>query len=584
MNFFRIVVLVLCVSYAGFGAAERPNVIVVITDDQGLGDFGFMGNDLIETPHFDEMARNSARLTRFYVNPVCAPTRASLMTGRYCYRTRAHDTFVGRAMMEPAEVTIAEVLRHAGYATGQFGKWHLGDLYPMRPSDQGFDVSLRHLGGGIGQPSDPEEAERQYTDPILHKDDKPVQMKGYCTDLYFDAALDFIKKKSKKEEPFFAYIATNAPHGPFHDVPEEWLKHYQSKDLSPLLKESVPERQRARNLDITARVFAMISNVDDNMGRLFGALDELDIEEDTIVVFMNDNGPNGPRYVQGLRGQKGQVYEGGIRSPLWVRWKGTLTPGDASDELTGHIDVLPTLLELCGVRSPEVKLDGMSAAKLLKREPVDWPERQLFFQWNRADVPDKRRKFAVVTDRWKLLYPTDRVAESLDEIELYDLENDPGEATNVAKANADVFNDLLAAYDGWYDDVSSTRPDNYGPPRIPIGTKHQKEVVLSRQDWRQAEGSRGWGRDSLGHWFITVAKRGRYLIDVSLEPDADVDGELTLRCAGKEWTVMVPASSERRVHIPKLRASFEPGDTRFEAVFTPNGKKARGVHQVRITR
>ncbi|MEK9986792.1 MAG: sulfatase-like hydrolase/transferase, partial [Opitutae bacterium] len=211
--------------------AERPNVIVIMSDDQGGGDYGFMGNKIIRTPELDKMAKQSGLLTKFYVSPVCAPTRASLMTGRYNYRTRCIDTYVGRAMMDPNEVTIAEVLRKANYRTGIYGKWHLGDNYPMRPMDQGFEDSLIHRGGGIGQPSDPIGAEGKYTDPTLIKNGVETPMKGYCTDIYFDAAMDFIEAATQENKSFFTYIATNAPHGPYHDVPEALYQEYLEVDF-----------------------------------------------------------------------------------------------------------------------------------------------------------------------------------------------------------------------------------------------------------------------------------------------------------------------------------------------------------------
>ncbi|MGY9003344.1 MAG: sulfatase-like hydrolase/transferase, partial [Rhodospirillales bacterium] len=197
-----------------------------MSDDQGGGDYGFMGNNVIRTPELDAMTQRSGLLSKFYVSPVCAPTRASLMTGRYNYRTRCVDTYVGRAMMDPAEVTIAELLRAADYHTGIYGKWHLGDNYPMRPMDQGFEDSLIHRGGGIGQPSDPIGAEGKYTDPTLLKNGIETPMKGYCTDIYFDGAMDFIESTVKRKENFFTYIATNAPHGPYHDVPEKLYQEY----------------------------------------------------------------------------------------------------------------------------------------------------------------------------------------------------------------------------------------------------------------------------------------------------------------------------------------------------------------------
>ena len=208
---------------------KPPNVVLIMTDDQGYGDFGATGNRVIQTPHLDQLATQSVQLSHFYVSPVCSPTRASLMTGRYNYRTRCIDTWIGRSMMDPNETTVAEVLQGAGYRTGIFGKWHLGDCYPMRPNDQGFHESLVHKGGGLAQPSEPLENKRRYTDPILFKNGQQVQTKGYCTDVYFDHALEFIKRSHQSNKPFFTYIATNAPHGPFHDVPGKVIDELQTK-------------------------------------------------------------------------------------------------------------------------------------------------------------------------------------------------------------------------------------------------------------------------------------------------------------------------------------------------------------------
>ncbi len=215
------VFLLLACIYSATFASERPNVVLIMSDDQGVGDYGFMGNTVIRTPALDAMHARGGFLSRFYVSPVCAPTRASLMTGRYNYRTRCVDTYLGRAMMDTEEVTLAECLRDAGYRTGIYGKWHLGDNYPMRAMDQGFQESLLHRGGGIGQPSDPIGAEGKYTDPVLFKNGEEVAMQGYCTDIFFDAAMDFITHSVSSNNPFFTYIATNAPHGPFDDVPTE---------------------------------------------------------------------------------------------------------------------------------------------------------------------------------------------------------------------------------------------------------------------------------------------------------------------------------------------------------------------------
>ena len=294
---------------------ERPNIILIMTDDQGIGDLSVHGNPIIETPNIDAMAARSASLKRFYVSPVCSPTRACLMTGRYNYRTRVVDTWVGRSMMDTKEVTIAELLQDAGYATGIFGKWHLGDAYPMRPNDQGFEEALVHKGGGLAQPSEPFENKRRYTDPILFHNGQSIQTKGYCTDVYFDAALSFIEKAKSENRPSFSYIAMNAPHGPYHDVPEGLKAKYKQKDIASI---SLGRHQTdERILDNVAGVLAMIENVDQNMGKLFHKLDQLELTENTLVIFMVDNGPNSLRYVMDLRGMKSNVHEGGIRSPFF---------------------------------------------------------------------------------------------------------------------------------------------------------------------------------------------------------------------------------------------------------------------------
>ena len=258
-------------------AQKQPNVIIMITDDQGYGDFGIKGNPLIKTPNLDAMAKRSFEMNRYYVNAVCSPTRASLMTGRNAYRTGITDTFKGRSIMRAEEVTLAEILKDAGYSTGLFGKWHLGDNYPFRPMDQGFDHAIYHLGGGLGQPSEPKENKRRYTDAILFENGKKVQTKGFCCDVYFDEAIDWFKQQNKAGKPFFAYIASNTPHSPYHDVPQGWLDYYSKIDLHPRnfpQTKGHPIPEKGFNQDTVARVFAMVSNIDDNVGKLFNSLEK----------------------------------------------------------------------------------------------------------------------------------------------------------------------------------------------------------------------------------------------------------------------------------------------------------------------
>jgi arylsulfatase A-like enzyme len=483
-------------------AAVRPNIVLIMTDDQGYGDFGITGNPVLETPHLDRLAREGAGMSAFYVSPVCSPTRAALLTGRHNYRTRVVDTFRGRSMMEPDEVTVAEVLREAGYATGIFGKWHLGDNHPLRPSEQGFEESLIHRGGGLGQPSEPFENDRRYTDPILFHNNRQVQAQGYCTDVYFTAALEFIERSTARPRPFFAYIAPNAPHSPYHDVPPALYEKYRRKDLSSVLLGN------ARDADTVARVFAMVENIDDNIGRLLGELERRGLASNTLVIFLNDNGPNTRRYVGPLRGMKSEVYEGGIRSPLFMRWPARLRPGATSDRIAAHIDVMPTLLEAAGVAAPAgVKLDGRSFLPLLEGRSVPWPDRTLVFQAHRGDTPVPFHNAAIRNQRWKLLHASGSGRETIPPTiayELYDMSADPGERHNLAAAHPEIVAELRRAYDAWFADVSTTRPDNFSPPRIVLGTPHERETVLTVQDKRTIENG----------WHLRFAAAGTYDVEL----------------------------------------------------------------------
>ena len=365
--------------FTAFGAenTSRPNVVLILADDQGWGDFGFHGNPQLKTPHLDRLAGQSTELTRFHVCPVCSPTRASLLTGRYNYRTGAIDTFLGRSTMVTEEVTLAEMLATAGYRTGIFGKWHLGDNYPSRPGDQGFAESLVHRGGGIGQASDP--PGNSYFDPAL----LPLQ------------------------------------------VPQEYHRRYQGMGLD----------------EDTAKLYGMVANIDDNLGRLFAKLQELKLDESTIVVFLTDNGPQSHRYNGVLNDLKGSVHDGGIRVPCLVRLPGQIAAGAKIDQVAAHIDLTPTLLEACSVARPaNVALDGVSLWPLLLGKQTALAERTLFFQWHRGDVPERDRACAARSRRYKLVQPAGREGASplKPAWALYDMIADPGERQNLIDAQADV--------------------------------------------------------------------------------------------------------------------------------------------------
>ena len=560
-------------------AAERPNVVVIMTDDQGIGDFGATGNSIIETPRIDAMAKRSASMATFYVSPVCSPTRACLMTGRYNYRTRCIDTWVGRSMMEPEEWTLAEALAKAGYATGIFGKWHLGDNYPMRPQDQGFAEVLVHRGGGLAQPSEPRENNRRYTNPILFHNGEQVQTKGYCTDVYFDSALQFIEQSHKAGKNFFTYIPPNAPHGPYHDVPEDLRKHYAGENLGKLFINEPPKKRRAGELDKLARIAAMITNVDQNVGRLLDKLDALDLTDNTMVVFLVDNGPNTMRYVGDRRGMKSFVHEGGIRAPLWIQWPARLKAGTVRDELAAHIDLMPTILDAAGVAPPQGhRFDGRSFLPLLTDPNASRPEKPIVLQSHRGDAPFRYHHFMIRDGDWKLLHASGFGRESFPgepKFELYNLKQDPRESKNLVDTNPEVLSRLKQQYDRWFDDVSSTRPDNYAPPRIHVGTPFENPSVLTRQDWRGGT----WGKNAIGHWVLHVAQAGDY--EFRLLFDASQTAEnAELKIAGLTQTGKIPArADEFTLSLENLPAGEAQLHVRLK-----NGNQQRGVYQVEVRR
>ncbi len=532
--------LVLAVSgrwpaWAAEAAAVRPNVIVILTDDQGYGELGATGNPVIRTPHIDRLAEQSLWLTNFHVMPVCSPTRACLMTGRYHYRTGVTDTYIGRSLMYPEEVTLAEMLRAAGYRTGIFGKWHLGDNYPMRAMDQGFEESLVLNGGGLAQPGDPPgdvDPLGAYFNPTLRRNGQWVKTKGYVSDVITDAAIEFIERH--REGPFFAFLSFNCPHDP-HQVPDEYRRRYLERDFRPEAFPNHPEghpMSPKNDPEVLARVYGMIENIDDNVGRLLAKLDDLKLASQTIVVFFSDNGcQNHQGYNAGFKGWKGTVYEGGIHQVCFLRWPGRLEAGRRVDRISSVIDLTPTFLQLCNVEAPpEVKFDGRSLVPLLRGESVEWPDRVLFCQWHRGDTPERYRAFAARSQDWKLVQPLGAFERWNGKMtfELYDMARDPRERHNVAADHPELVAKLKAAYDAWFDDVTAGR-DYAVPSRIVLGAPQENPVLLTRQDWRGRNAN--WGPKGEGYWEVHVAAAGRYAITVRFAP-ITAKGEVTLSLGG----------------------------------------------------
>ncbi|MBN9118661.1 MAG: arylsulfatase [Planctomycetes bacterium] len=559
------------------GAAAAPNVLVVITDDQGWGDLGAHGNPVLKTPQLDAFAKQSAWLKNFYVSPVCSPTRSSLLTGQYNYRVGVVDTFLGRSLMRPDVKTLAEHLAGSGYRTGLFGKWHLGDNYPLRPEDRGFQETLWSRGGGLAQPSDHPDTNSKsaYFDPILTRDGKEVKTKGYCTDVFTDAALKFVTADGTK--PFFAYVAYNAPHAPYQ-VPEELAAKYAKLDLTEnaFPKAGQPWAGKKLNTDEIAKAYGMIENIDTNFGRLMRALEEKKLAENTIVIFLTDNGPGGVRWNGGLRNRKGTVYEGGIRVPCYVRFPAKVEAGRVVDYPLAHIDITPTLLDMCGVKT-NATFDGRSFAPLLTGESDTWPDRVLFFQWHRGDEPEKFRAFAARGPRYKLVQANGVApgAKWQPKYELFDLAADPFEEKDLAADKPEEVAKLKKEYEAWFADVTKK---GFAPPRVVIGSEKENPVRLSRQDWRGDKA--GWAADSVGHWEVKFERPGRYKVTVY------ASGEIArceLRSAAVGYTGAFPRRQKDKV---TFEVEYPARDERIEVIVaiddgTASGKTG-GAHHVEL--
>ena len=484
-----------------------PNVILIITDDQGYGDLGFNGNPNIITPALDNFAAESVRFNNFYVSPVCAPTRSSLMTGRYSLRTGVRDTYNGGAIMASSEVTLAEMLKQANFTTGIFGKWHLGDNYPSRPSDQGFDESLIHLAGGMGQVGDFTnyfKKDTSYFDPILWHNNEQKPYKGYCSDIFTENAIEFIEKN--KNNPFFCYLSFNAPHNPLQ-VPDEYYQAYKTLDPTDGIDpELIPnEKISEKTKDNTRKVYAMVTNIDDNLKKLFNKVDELGIKDSTIVIFMTDNGPQHARYIAGMKGRKSSVYNGGIRVPFFLRFPAMFSGNQEVNQITAHIDLLPTLSKLCNVEMPrDRKIDGRSFIPSINSEKL--PERSFFSYWTRK-YPELYNNIALQRGQFKLIGKTD-YNSPIENFELYDTYNDPFEKNNLVTQKKSIALSLKKEmHQTFLELVNSENLKN--PPRIMLGSDFENPVYLNRND---AGGQRAvWNQEqAYSFWKVDINKEGLY--------------------------------------------------------------------------
>ena len=399
-------------------AADRPNVVVILTDDQGWGDLSCNGNQNLSTPHIDGLARAGASFDRFFVCPVCSPTRAEFLTGRYHPRGGVFSTSAGGERLDLAEMTIAETFRAAGYATAAFGKWHNGMQYPYHPNGRGFDEFYGFCSGHWGD----------YFSPPLEHNGQIVRGDGFMIDDFTNKAMAFIE--DNKDKPFFAYLPYNTPHSPMQ-VPDTWWDKFKDKQLT--MRNRDPQREK---LGHTRAALAMCENIDWNVGRLLQKLDDLQLAENTIVVYFCDNGPNGVRWNGGMKGRKGSTDEGGVRSPMLIRWPGKIARGKVITQIGAAIDLLPTLADLAGIPVVSKKpLDGISLEPLLLEQPRDWEDRMIFSHWN-GRVSVRTQQFRLDTHG-----------------QLFDLQADPGQHHNIARRHPAVTERLAAAVDDWKKEV-----------------------------------------------------------------------------------------------------------------------------------
>lgn len=507
-------------------AARRPNIVLIVTDDQGYGDLGATGNPHLRTPHLDGLAAQSVVFDRFFVSPVCAPTRASLLTGRYHLRTGTWGVTGGRETMRGDEVTLAEVLRANGYRTGAFGKWHNGAHVPSTPRAQGFDEFFGFRGGHWNL----------YFDADLEHDGKRVKTKGYIADVLTDEAMRFIE--GHRREPFFCYLALNTPHSPLQ-VPDLYFDAFTAKGLNARL----------------ASVYAMVANIDANVGRLLARLDALRLRDDTIVIFLSDNGPAGDRYNAGMRGRKATVHEGGVRVPFFLRWPARLQPRRV-DRVAAHIDVLPTLVDLLGIAAPNGKpIDGRSLRPLLEGDAAGWTDRLLFTHQARPEGPPNTYPGAVRTQRHRLVNEGKGW-------QLFDMEADPSQKTDVAAANPEIARRLSEAYTAWFAEVSRGA---FVRPLIEVGHASENPIELEAPDAVLSKvaykGSRqgyandwiaGWtSTDGTIAWDIDVVRAGRYEVSLAYvceEKDAGSRIRVTAGPASAE--TVVKGTPIRPIHLP----------------------------------
>lgn len=515
LGIFAILALV-----PSLAAAEKPNVVLILTDDQGYGDVSAHGNPILKTPHLDRLHSESARLTDFHVDPTCAPTRAALLTGKYPHRVRVWHTIAGGNHLREGELTMADAFRSNGYRTAIFGKWHLGSNFPYRPMDRGFDEWLGQGDGGTGTTDDHFLNDR-VNDHYLHNGEWKA-IDGWAPEVFYNSAIGFIRDRAKDHKPFFLYLPTYLPHSP-HTLPDPaWAKEHGEK---------VDPR--------TAFFFASIEKIDGLIGKLRAALSEEGLDRDTILIFMTDNGgTDGVRvFNAGMRGKKGDVHDGGHRVPCFIRWPGGgLRHGEDIVPLNAHLDVFPTLVDLCDLKlSRDPGFDGRSfRTQLLETSPAV-PERVLFVERQRTFKPVKWGGAVAMTSRWRLVSNK----------ELFDIKDDPAQRRNVIEEHPEVVTQLRNDFETYWTKVSPGDRERavfiVGDDRDPETFLHPSDWYLSNVPWHHARIAAG--PPEAGDWHVRAARSGNFHFEVRRWPreaDATLAGPPEIRKTVDAWDASGP--------------------------------------------
>lgn len=584
---FKKITTIICLTavalFAPFSlSAQSPNVIIILTDDQGYGDFSINGNPLIQTPNIDKLGYSATRFTDFHVAPMCTPSRSQLMTGQDAMRNGAINVSSGRSLMDPSLKTMANVFKKAGYATGLFGKWHLGDNYPHRPEDRGFDEAIWFPSSHLNGVSD--YWDNDYFDDFYNHNGRREKFNGYCTDVFTDEAINWMKKKADDDEPFFTFLPMNAAHWPPF-VPEQYrIPAREALNANPeVLERLSKERMNPYYGDdineALVTFLAMGLNIDENIGKVMEYLEADGLLENTIVVFFTDNGSSFGRhyYNAGMKGGKQELFEGGHRVPLFIKGPESIIGKPIIiDELTHVQDLLPTLASSIGITELPHKMDGVNLLPLMNGEVDKLKDRMLVVNFTKTpgrvnfpdeDIPDNwakpfKERGAVLWKKWR--YLNDKT--------LYDVSKDPHEDTDIAIQYPEVVAKMSAHLDTWWNDV---KDDANKIHRVTIGSPKENPIMLSACDWynifvdQQKQVRKGDKKS--GYWHVEVDQPGTYEFEMRRWP---VESGYGLNDAISETQVtdgILPAG----IAFPIAAARIIVGEEEQSAKVYPNDKSAR---------